>query len=80
MVYNGLAKSDLIVFNILKDSDLSKPLPISRIAMLANYHYDTVRLALQRLETYEIVIRQRKLRGQPYRYSIKGNNYALLDA
>ena len=79
MVYNGLTGSDLIVFNILRGSDLSEPLPISRIAMLANYHYTTVQRSLQRLEAYDIVTRQREFIGQPYKYDINGNGYAILD-
>lgn len=80
MIYNGLAKSDLIIFNVLKDSDLSNPLPISRIAILANYHYRTVITSLQRLEKYGIIVRQRKSLGQPYKYRINGNNYVVFDA
>jgi predicted transcriptional regulator len=79
MVYNGLTKSDLIVFNVLNDSDLSEPIPISRIAMLSSYHYNTVYQALLRLLEYEIITRHRSRRGRPYQYKISGNGYAILD-
>jgi predicted transcriptional regulator len=79
MIYNGLTKSDLVVFNVLSDSDLTKPLPISKIAILSSYHYKTVYRALRRLNKYGIISRHRAAEGQPYRYNIKRNGYAVLD-
>jgi len=80
MVFNGLSKSDLVVFNALLAADLSKPVSIGRLAARACYHPDTVKRALQRLSEYNIIHRERRHPGQPYRYQIRKDSYAVLDA
>ena len=80
MVFNGLSKSDLVVFNALLEADLSKPVSIGRLAALACYHPDTVRYALRRLSEHKIIQRERRRPGQPYRYQIRKDSYVLLDA
>ena len=80
MVFNGLSKSDLVVFNALLEADLSEPVSIGRLAAVSCYHPHTVKRALQRLSEYDIVRRERRRRGQPYRYQIRKDSYAILDA
>lgn len=80
MVFNGLSGSDLVVFNALHESDLSKPLPISEIERLTNYHYHTIQRALKRLvDDYQIVVRHEG-RGKPYSYSIRDNSYVVFNS
>jgi predicted transcriptional regulator len=71
MVFNGLQRSDLIVFNGLLECDLSNPVPISELERLTCLHYNTIRLALMRLNDYQMIIRERERRGQAYKYNIK---------
>jgi len=80
MVFNGLSKSDLVVFNALLAADLSKPVSIGRLAALACYHPNTVYNALNRLRDYGIIERRRDNVGQPYHYQIRKDSYVLLDA
>jgi predicted transcriptional regulator len=78
MVFNGLTKSDLIIFNALLKIDLSQPVPISDLASITCYHPKTVKSALKRLSDYQIIDRQREP-GQPYQYQIRKDSYAVLD-
>ena len=79
MVFNGLGKSDLVVFNALRECDLTQPLPTSVIARLTSYHIETVRRALLRLDQYGIIARRRDSSGRPYQYSIKLNGYVIFN-
>ena len=71
MIFNGLTKSDLIVFNALNQCDLSKPVPVSQLADMTCYHPNTIQEALRRLEEYVIIQRYRKGPGRPYRYILE---------
>lgn len=79
MIFNGLAKSDLVVFNALNECDLSEPVPISKIILLTCYSDFTVRQALNRLIDYQIITRYRAGRGHPYTYRIRRNGYVIFD-
>jgi predicted transcriptional regulator len=79
MVFNGLSKSDLIVFNALLESDLSQPVSSSDLAKITCYHQETVKRALKRLTEYQVIRRKRARQGQPYHYAVDKDNYALLD-
>lgn len=79
MVFNGLSKSDLVVFNALNECDLAEPLPISTLARLTCYHARTIGTTLQRLEEMGIITRHRASLGQPYTYNIKKNGYVVFN-
>lgn len=79
MVFNGLGKSDLVVFNALRECDLSQPLPISKIASLTSYHWCTVHKSLIRLDKYGIISRSQDGPGQPYQYEINRNSYVIFN-
>jgi RIO-like serine/threonine protein kinase len=79
MIFNGLAKSDLVVFNALNECDLSKPVPVSKLIRLTCYEERAIRRALTRLVDYQIITRHRAGRGYPYTYQIRRNGYAVLD-
>lgn len=77
MIFNGLTKSDLVVFNALVQCDLSRPISYGDLAALTCYHPETVRQALSRLVEYRMVTRRREGAGRPYRYTIRENGYAF---
>lgn len=79
MVFNGLTKSDLVVFNALLESDLSKPVPISELSRLTCYHSKTISRALDRLVGYDVITRWREDNAKPYQYHIRENGYVVLD-
>lgn len=77
MIFNGLTKSDLVVFNALRECDLSEPLSYGDLAALTCYHPETVRQALARLIKYRLVSRRQERPGHPYRYTIREDGYAF---
>ena len=79
MVFNGLQRSDLIVFNGLLECDLSNPVPASEIERRTCLHRNTIYMALKRLHDYQMITRKRDRVGQAYQYKIK-DHHALLDA
>jgi predicted transcriptional regulator len=79
MVFNGLTKSDLIVYNALLDLDLPGPVRSSEIARITCYHQWTVKEALKRLDEYGVITRNRERPGQPYTIALESENHALLD-
>jgi len=74
--FNGLAGSDLVVFNALKTQPLPGPVPVSKLEFLTGYARSTVIEATYRLTEYGMVDRERDRPGLPYTYAIK-DNYAL---
>ena len=75
MIFNGLTKSDLVIFNALIECDLSRPVSYGDLAALTCYHPETVRQALARLVDYRLITRRRERPGHPYRYTIRENSY-----
>ena len=72
MIFNGLSKSDLVVYNALADMLNGKPRPISagQVACKTGYSNKTVRVALARLVDWELVDRTPTGPGQPYEYDL----------
>ena len=73
MIFNGLNKSDLVVYNALADMLRGKPSrPISQrqISNKTGYSYNTVRFSLKRLVEWELVDRTPTNPGAPYEYRL----------
>jgi predicted transcriptional regulator len=68
MVFNGLSKSDLIVYNALLQSP--SRVSISQLASLCNCHPITVWRSLRRLEDDGMVSISRERRGIPNSYQV----------
>ncbi len=73
MIFNGLSKSDLVIYNALCDLlqlDPQRPISSYELAQQCSYHQNTVKAALGRLVGWQIVARRRERPGQPYEYKI----------
>lgn len=68
MVFNGLSKSDLVVYNALLDSP--PKVSIQHLADKSNYHWDTVHRSLRRLESYGLLEITREKPGVPNTYKV----------
>lgn len=73
MIFNGLSKSDLVVYNALADMLSMSPrrqISNGQIANKTGYNERTVRLSLKRLEVWELVDRDQPAPGTPYEYRL----------
>lgn len=72
MIFNGLSKSDLVVYNALADMLNTKPRQISagQIANKTGYSDRTVKASLKRLVEWEMVDREQSVPGTPYEYRL----------
>lgn len=73
MIFNGLSKSDLVVYNALADMLNGKPrrqISAVQVAHKTGYADKTVRIALKRLVSFELVDRTPTAPGQPYEYEL----------
>lgn len=68
MVFNGLSKSDLVVYNALLQSP--SQVSISELANTCNCHWLTVWRSLRRLEGDGLVIIKRDKPGVPNSYRV----------
>lgn len=73
MIFNGLSKSDLVVYNALADMLSIAPrrqISTGQVAAKTGYSENTVRHALKRLYDWEMVDRQQPNPGTPYEYQL----------
>jgi len=72
MIFNGLSKSDLVVYNALADMLNGKPRQISavQIATKTGYSHVTVRNSIKRLVSWDLIGRTTTAPGQPYEYEL----------
>lgn len=73
MIFNGLSKSDLVVYNALADMLSTTPrrkISAVQVANKTGYTENTVRIALKRLADWEMVDRDQPAPGTPYEYKL----------
>jgi len=73
MIFNGLSKSDLVIYNALADMlqiDPSGQISISRLADKSQYDERTVMRSLRRLVDWRMINRRRDKNGVPYQYHL----------
>ena len=71
MIFNGLKGCDLATYNYLLNSDLSERISATQIADGTCYSPPAILCSLQRLVEWGLIERERRTRGQAYKFRVK---------